>query len=229
MYYNIYMNAGNIAKKTLDYRTLFRRYMKGEICLQLYQQVGIVLLTVVFAGFFGWLYEFVFYYFDGGMNKFYMQGGNFLPWMNIYAIGAIIILILVQVMRLRSRPWLVFLVAILATGILELLAGWLVYTIGNGTRYWDYNTEILNFGNIGGFVCLRSVLVFGVSALMLVYLIVPFFVMLAKKMSKRAFLTLSIFLFSAVILDETVNLILKNCNLPTAMDFYRSLGLEYYP
>ena len=158
-----------------------------------------------------------------------MQGGNFLPWINIYAIGAVLILVLVQLMKLRSRPWLVFLVAVLATGLLELVAGWLVYTLGNGTRYWDYNTEILNFGNIGGFVCLRSVLVFGVSALMLVYLIMPFFVMLAKRMSRRAFLAFAISLFSIVMLDELANLILKIADLPTAMDFYRSLGLKYHP
>ena len=187
------------------------------------------MLTIVFAGFFGWVYEFIFYFFDGGMDTFYMQGGNFLPWINIYAIGAVLILVLVQLMKLRSHPWLVFLVAVLATGLLELAAGWLVYTLGNGTRYWDYNTEILNFGNIGGFVCLRSVLVFGVSALMLVYLIVPFFIMLAKHMSRRAFLALAISLFSIVMLDELANLILKIADLPTAMDFYRSLGLKYHP
>ena len=203
--------------------------MAGKIRLAPYQQVGIILLTIVFAGFFGWVYEFIFYFFDGGMDTFYMQGGNFLPWINIYAIGAVLILVLVQLMKLRSRPWLVFLVAVLATGLLELVAGWLVYTLGNGTRYWDYNTEILNFGNIGGFVCLRSVLVFGVSALMLVYLIMPFFVMLAKRMSRRAFLAFAISLFSIVMLDELANLILKIADLPTAMDFYRSLGLKYHP
>ena len=203
--------------------------MAGKIRLAPYQQAGIILLTVVFAGFFGWVYEFIFYFFDGGMDTFYMQGGNFLPWINIYAIGAVLILVLVQLMKLRSRPWLVFLVAVLATGLLELVAGWLVYTLGNGTRYWDYNTEILNFGNIGGFVCLRSVLVFGVSALMLVYLIMPFFVMLAKRMSRRAFLAFAISLFSIVMLDELANLILKIADLPTAMDFYRSLGLKYHP
>ena len=134
-----------------------------------YQQVGIILLTWVFAGFFGWVYEFIFYYFDGGTGEFYMQGGNLLPWINIYAVGAILIMMLVQLLKLKKHPWLVFLVSVVATGLLEFVSGWLVYVIGNGTRYWDYNTEILNFGNIGGFVCLRSVLIFGVSALMLVY------------------------------------------------------------
>ena len=193
-----------------------------------YQQVGIILLTWVFAGFFGWVYEFIFYYYDGGTGEFYMQGGNLLPWINIYAVGAILIMVLVQLLKLKKHPWLVFLVSVVATGLLEFVSGWLVYVIGNGTRYWDYNTEILNFGNIGGFVCLRSVLIFGVSALMLVYLVVPFFVKLAEKMSKRAFLILAISLFSIVMVDEIYNLLAsKVFGWPDAMELYKSMGWKY--
>ena len=200
----------------------------SSIKLLPYQQVGIILLTWVFAGFFGWVYEFIFYFFDAGTGEFYMQGGNFLPWINIYAIGAILIMVLVQLLKIKKYPWLVFVVSMVATGLLEYVAGWLVYTIGNGTRYWDYNTEILNFGNIGGFVCLLSVLVFGVSALMLVYLIVPFLVKLAKKMSRRAFLALSISLFTVVMVDEVYNLLAsKLFDWPDAMEIYRSMGFKY--
>ena len=108
-----------------------------------------------------------------------------------------------------------------------MVAGWLVYTFGNGTRYWDYNQEILNFGNIGGFVCLRSVLVFGISALFLMYVVVPVLIWMARRMPRRGFLVLAVMLFSLVLLDEATNLILKNLDMPTAMDFYKSLGLEY--
>lgn len=194
--------------------------------LQRYQKVGILLLVIVIAGFFGWTYEMIFYFFDGGMTGLYMQGGNFLPWINIYAIGAL--LILATTWKLRRYPWAVFLISVLTTGVLELVAGWLVYTIGNGTRYWDYNTEILNFGNIGGFVCLRSVLFFGVSALILTYWIVPFCEYLARKMSRKAFLILAISLFSIVIVDEIYNMFASHIfGWPNAMEFYRGIGLKY--
>ncbi|MBR3248632.1 putative ABC transporter permease [Candidatus Saccharibacteria bacterium] len=214
-----------VVKRRKSYKETFREYLEKGVKLERWQKVGVLFLVVVIAGFMGWLYEFVFYFFDGGMTEWYMQGGNLLPWINIYAIGAI--LIVVTTYKLRRWPWMVFLVSVLVTGALELVGGWLVYTIGDGTRYWDYNTEILNFGNIGGFVCLRSVLVFGVSALFLMYLVVPFCVWLAQRMSKRAFLTLAVGLFAVVMADEVVNLTLKNLDLPTAMDFYRSLGLKY--
>ena len=205
---------------------VFADYMAGKVKLLPYQQVGIIFLVWVFAGFFGWAYEFIFYFFDGGTGEFYMQGGNFLPWINIYAIGAI--LILLATLRFRKYPWVVFFVSVVVTGLLEFVAGWLVYTVGNGTRYWDYNTEILNFGNIGGFVCLRSVLFFGISALFLVYAIVPFCVYLAKKMSRKAFLTLAILLFTLVMVDEVYNLLAsKVFDWPDAMNFYKMLGWKY--
>ena len=200
--------------------------MVKEKPLEKYQKIGILMLVVVFAGFFGWVYEMIFYFFDGGTGEFYMQGGNYLPWINIYAIGAI--LVLATCYRLRSRPWLVFVIATVVCGLLELVAGWLIYTLFNGTRYWDYSTEILNFGNIGGFVCLRSVLFFGVSALFLVYAVMPVCNYLAVKMSKRAFLMLSVSLFTIVMVDEVYNILAsKVFGWPDAMDFYRNMGWKY--
>ena len=204
-----------------------KEYMKGDgLRLERWRWVLVMLLVVVFAGFFGWVYEMIFYYFDAGTGEFYMQGGNFLPWINIYAIGAV--LIVACCWKLRKYPWVVFLLSVVATGVLELVAGWLVYTIGNGTRYWDYNTEILNFGNIGGFVCLRSVLFFGVSALFLMYVIVPGFVWLSYRMGKRGFMVLAISLFAVVMVDEIYNMLaLHVFGWPNAMDFWRSVGWKY--
>ena len=211
--------------RKLDFETNVREYMAGKMKLERWQWVGILMLSVVFAGFFGWIYEFIFYYFDAGTGEFYMQGGNFLPWINIYAIGLVLI---ATCYKIRKYPWAVFLLSMLVSGIVEFVGGWLVYTIGNGTRYWDYNVEILNFGNIGGFVCLRSVLVFGFSALFFMYLILPLFILVARRMTKRAFMILAITLFTLVMVDEVYNLLAsKIFGWPNAMDFYRSIGWKY--
>ena len=211
-------------KKSL--KSVFHDYMAGKIKLEFYQKLGILFLVVVFAGFFGWVYEFIFYYFDGGTGDFYMQGGNFLPWINIYAVGAVLIILTTQ--KFKKHPLFVFMISVVVTGLLEFISGWLVYVIGNGTRYWDYNVEILNFGNIGGFVCLRSVLFFGVSALFLTYAVVPFCIFIAKRMSKRAFLILAITLFSLVMMDEVYNILAsKFFGWPDAMDFWRNVGWKY--
>lgn len=210
----------------LKYRKLFHNYLDDKLKLQPYQKLGVIFLLIVISGFFGWVYEFIFYFFNGGMQEWYMQGGNFLPWINIYAIGSI--LILLTTYKVKKHPIAVFFISSLVTGILELVAGWLVYTIGNGTRYWDYNTEILNFGNISGFVCLRSVLFFGFSALLLMYVILPFCIYLSQKLSRKTFLILAITLFSLIMADELYNLTAKIFHLYSAMDFYQALGFKYH-
>ncbi|MBR3269842.1 putative ABC transporter permease [Candidatus Saccharibacteria bacterium] len=194
-----------------------------KVKLQTYQKVGILMLVFVIAGVVGWIYEFVVAWIENG--HIMAKGGNLLPWINIYAFGAL--LILPTTYRFRKKPIVVFLVAALVTGLLELLGGWLVYTIGNGTRYWNYDDGLWAFGSINGFVCPLSVTIFGIGALILVYFVMPFCITLATKMSKRAFLTLAISLFVLILADELTNLTLKNLGQPTAMDLYRSLGLEY--
>lgn len=201
----------------------YHDYMGDKIKLKTYQKVGIMFLVVVIAGFVGWTYEFLLAIFEKG--QVYMKGGNLLPWMNIYAIGAVFLVPIVW--KIKKYPWAVFIVSTLVTGLVELAGGWLVYTVGNGTRYWNYNEGPWAFGSINGFVCILSATCFGLSALLLTYVILPFCVHLAFKMSRRAFLTLAISLFVLIMADELTNLTLKNLGQPTAMDFYRSLGLEY--
>jgi uncharacterized membrane protein len=210
-------------EKKISFKKTYKEYLDGKIKLKTYQKVGILFLIVVIAGFIGWVYEFLFSFITEG--KWYMEGGNLLPWINIYAFGAIAVIPLTY--RFRKYPWAVLLISFLVTGLVELIGGWLVYTIGNGTRYWDYNNQPWNFGNIGGFVCLLSVSVFTVLSGALMYAVLPFCIFLSRRMSKKAFMTLAITLFTLIMLDELTNLTLKNLNLPTAMDFYRSLGWEY--
>ena len=198
--------------------------MKSEKSpLKTYQKVGVAMLIFVIAGVIGWLYEFILAWLENG--HIYMKGGNLLPWINIYAFGAL--LIIATTYKFIKKPWAVFLISALVTGVLEGLAGWLVYTIGNGTRYWNYDYGIWNIGSINGFVCLASVTAFGLSALLLMYVVLPFCVRLATRMNKRAFIILTTTLFTLIVLDEITNLTLKNLSQPTAMDFYESLGLEY--
>lgn len=208
-------------KKT--FRETYRDYLDGKVKLALWQKVGILMLVWVIAGVVGWVYEFLVALVETG--QVYMQGGNLLPWINIYAIGAV--LIVPVTMKIRRYPWAVFLASAVVTGVVELVGGWLVYTIGNGVRYWNYDHGAWLAGNINGFVCLLSVTFFGIGALMLVYGVLPFCVHLARRWSKRVFLAVAISLFSVIMLDELVNLTLKNLDQPTAMDFYRSLGAEY--
>lgn len=203
-----------------------KKYINEENKFDKITFLGIIALVIVISGIFGFVYEFIFYYFNSGMKSFYYRGGNFLPWINIYAIGALVICLLTY--KHRKKPLKVFLIGFLSCGILELIAGFLVYKIGNGFRCWDYNSEILNFGNIGGFVCLRSVTFFGISSLLLIYAILPFCFYLANKMSKKSFLILSFTLCFIFLFDEVYNLIIARIiKTPRASDIYKKIGFKY--
>lgn len=203
-----------------------KKYINTDYKFDKLEMTGIICLIIVISGIFGFLYEFIFYYFNGGMKEFYWRGGNFLPWINIYATGSIMIYIFTY--RYRKNPFKVFLISFISTGILEYFSGLGMYIFGDGIRCWDYNQEILNFGNIDGFVCLRSVLFFGISSLLLIYIIVPLCYYLARHMNRKVFLTISITLCSIIMIDELYNLIFARVfSLPRASTIYKKLGFKY--
>ncbi len=199
----------------------YNRYLNEKIKLDKIQIISILLLVISISGVFGWLYEFVFYFFND--NRWWFQGGNFLPWINIYAIGSILIVFLTY--KFKKAPYLVFILSGVITGVLEYFSGWLIYTMHDGLRYWDYNTEILNYGNVGGFICFRSILVFCICALFLIYIVLPLLIWIVTKFNKKTILIISIIICSIFLIDEVYNgLIAKPLDLPRANDIYYSWG-----
>lgn len=206
-------------------RSKYLKYLNEDIKFDKETMIGIFCLLVVITGMFGFLYEFIFYYFNGGMKTFYWRGGNFLPWINIYATGSIMIYLLTY--KDRKKPLKVFLVSVITTGILEYFSGLGMDKIA-GKRCWDYSREILGALNINGYVCLRSVLVFGVFSLLLIYIVLPLIFYIAKKSNKKVFVTTSIILCSIIMIDEFYNLLIARIfHLPRAYNVYSKLGLPY--
>ncbi len=206
-------------------RSKYLKYLNEDIKFDKETMIGIFCLLVVITGMFGFLYEFIFYYFNGGMQTFYWRGGNFLPWINIYATGSIMIYLLTY--KDRKKPLKVFLVSVITTGILEYFSGLGMDKIA-GKRCWDYSQEILGALNINGYVCLRSVLVFGVFSLLLIYIVLPLIFYIAKKSNKKVFITTSIILCSIIMIDEFYNLLIARIfHLPRAYNVYSKLGVPY--
>lgn len=207
-------------------KEIYNKYMNDNIKLTKKQIIGITCLIIVFSGIFGWIYEFFFYFLNSGMKEFYWQGGNFLPWINIYATGAILIILTTK--KYKKNPLMIFLIAAIVTGILEYISGFIIYHLFDGLRLWDYNVEIWNFGNIDGFICLRSVVFFGASALFLIYLMLPFCIYLSTIMKEKTFLIVSVSLCSIILIDELYNLLFARIfNLPRAYDIYSKFGIKY--
>lgn len=202
-----------------------KNYINNDITFDKKTKLAIICLIIVISGIFGWLYEFIFYFFNSGMKTFYFRGANFLPWINIYAIGAVIIFLLTY--KKRKHPIYIFLISIIASGILEYIGGYYMEYF-NDVRCWNYDKEILNFGNINGYVCLRSVLIFGIMSLLLMYLVVPFIFYLETKLNKKTFLLICYSLCFIFLADELYNLIFANAfSLPRASSIYKKIGLKY--
>ena len=101
-------------------------YLNNKYSFDKLTWAGIFSLIIVIAGVFGFLYEYIFYYFNGGMKEFYWRGGNFLPWINIYATGSIMIYILTY--KYKKNPLKIFLISFISCGILEyFFRTWNVY------------------------------------------------------------------------------------------------------
>ncbi len=206
-------------------REKYLKYLNEDIKFDRTTAIGILSLLIVITGMFGFLYEFIFYYFNGGMTTFYWRGGNFLPWINIYATGSVLIYLLTY--KDRKKPLKVFLVSIITTGVLEYFSGLGMDKIA-GKRCWDYSQEILGTLNINGYVCLRSVLVFGVFSLLLIYIVLPLIFYTAKKSNKKVFVTTSVILCSIIMIDEFYNLLIARIfHLPRAYNVYSKLGVPY--
>ena len=205
---------------------MIKDYIEKDNKLTRKQFISVFCLVGVISGIFGWLYEVLFYYMNSGFKTIYMRGGNYLPWINIYMYGGFLIALLTY--KRRKHPLQVFLISVVSTGILEYLSGYILYGKLGWTKCWDYNNEILNFGNINGYVCLRSVLVFGLCGLMLIYLILPILFKLVKKCSIKKVLPISIIIFSIFMFDEIYNFLLyPYFPIPKASKYYESIGFKY--
>ncbi len=164
--------------------------------------INILLLVMVFSGFFGFLYETIFYRID--LGYFVKRGSTFGPWIPIYAVGGLLIVSLSY--RFRNNPFKVFLINCVITGVLEYFVGYILYKFLN-LRLWDYNTEIWNFGNINGYICFRSIAFFGISSLILIYGLVPILKKISGSISEKVMSIISNSLFGLFALDIIIYII----------------------
>ena len=188
--------------------------------------ITFICLVIIICGFIGWGVEVIFYYIDSGFKTIYWRGGNFLPWINIYAWGALLMITLAY--KNREHPLHVFLISMASAGLLELLSGYFLYGVLGWTKSWDYSQEVLSGFTIGGYVSLRSLVGFGIGGLFLIYILTPLLLKLVKSKHKDKIFVISIILVSIIMIDELYNLIFAYMmHTPRARDIYRPLGFKY--
>lgn len=140
----------------------------------------------------GWVYEEVFYWVTEGMLR--NRGILYGPWLPIYGVGALAIY---AMKPLKSRPAMLFLLCVGATGIVEYVIG-LVGIRCFGLRLWDYRGLFLN---IGGIICFRSVISFGILGMVFHYLLEPLGEKLFARLSCNAAVAACTALAVVILLD----------------------------
>lgn len=166
--------------------------------------IYLLMLIMVVSGICGFIYETFFYRID--LGYFVKRGSTFGPWIPIYAWGGLFITLIAY--RFKDKPWLVFIVSTIITGLLEYLTGYVLLECFN-LRLWNYNNEILNYGNINGFICIRSILSFGLASLLLIYYIIPYLIKLVRNTDRETIRFFSITIWLMLIIDMILYIILK--------------------
>ena len=162
------------------------------------QLIDLLIMVMICCGVAGFIYEELFYKID--LGYFTKRGSTYGPWIPIYVFGGGAYMLLVY--QFKDKPLLVFALCV-------LVSGWVLYNVFH-TRLWDYNTEILNFGNINGYICLRSVLLFGVSGVVIVYAVVPVLIRIANMIDTGILTAVCRILAAAFIIDCVVYRIMNH-------------------
>ena len=205
----------------------YKYYLREQYDFYKSTWLGIGLAVFVLGGVIRFVYEFVFYWVNSGCTMLYFRSGTFGPWVDSHCIAALLIFIVLY--RLRRQPWFVFLFSAIGGGLIQLGIGLVLYYLCGGIRAWNYNLEILNYGSLGGFVCLRSVLEFGVLGLLVIYVVAPLIFHMACSVYNSTFLAVWITIGLICIADIVYNDVLcaLTPGLTGAVQVYQDLGVHY--
>jgi len=169
--------------------------------LRHYSVLSLVMMFFIFSNF-GWSWELLYYFLMKGklINRGVLHG----PWLPIYGVGGLIVLILLN--RLRKRPFIFFVSAITLCGTVEYFTGWALEEIF-GAQWWNYDGYFLN---LHGRVCAEGLFVFGICALAFIYVLAPLLDNLIRKINRRVLLPIAVTLLVILAADIVYSKLVPN-------------------
>ena len=141
----------------------------ATIAMQDYKPLTLVFLFFIFS-FFGWCLEVVLFLLL--THSFINRGTLTGPWLPIYGMGCVTILVVFTKTKLSkylNNPMVLFLLIALICGIIEYSSSYFV-ELTTGLRYWDY---VGHFLNINGRVCFEGLCEFGLGGLISIHIVGP--------------------------------------------------------
>lgn len=113
----------------------------------------------------GWVWESC--YVSAKQRQWVNRGFLHGPMLPIYGSGAILILFVT--LPVAEKPWLVYLLGLIAATVLEYVVGTVMEALFK-VRYWDYSNQPCN---LHGHICLTSSIAWGFFSILLVRFIHP--------------------------------------------------------
>lgn len=148
-----------------------------------------------FLSFIGWIWEVCLYLVTE--HTFVNRGTLIGPWLPIYGAGGLFLFILLY--RMKSHPVRVFLLSVTICSVLEYFCSWFLEKLWH-IRWWDYSHH---FANFNGRISLITSIGFGIGALLLIYLLIPWFERIYEKISPNARKAVGILLLFLFLADAT--------------------------
>ncbi|MBR1906552.1 MAG: DUF975 family protein [Clostridiales bacterium] len=166
-----------------------------------YSLPSLAALFFIFA-MFGWVWELFFYYVQQGkiINRGVLHG----PWLPIYGVGGLIVLIFLFV--LRRRPVLHLIATVVLCGVVEYFGGWALEMIFD-KKWWDYSGY---FFNIDGRVCAEGLFVFGAAGMAFIYVLAPLLDNMIRKAQQKILIPVEGVLLVCFIIDVIYSAFVPN-------------------
>ena len=166
--------------------------------MRLYSPVSLVLIFFSFC-IVGWLWEVSLHLIADGV--FVKRGMLHGPWLPIYGAG--VVLILLAVNKLRKKPLLEFIGAVVLCGLVEYFTSYFVEITHDGTQWWNYSGYFLN---LNGRICAEGLLVFGMGGCAAVYFGAPLLDNLFKRINRKIAVPLCIVLLVVFGIDAVYSM-----------------------
>ena len=127
------------------------------------------------------------------VNRGFLNG----PWCPVYGFGVVIVLAGLE--PLRSNLLLLFLGSVALTAALEWLTGFVLEKLFH-QRWWDYSDQPFN---LGGYICLRFSIAWGLACLFVVEILHPTVVFLIRLIPHEVGLVILVMLCVGMCVDLT--------------------------
>lgn len=135
------------------------------------------------------------------VNRGFLNG----PVCPIYGFGATVVIVILT--PIENRLFLLFIGSVILTSLLELITGFLLKKLFH-TTWWDYSDQPFN---IGGYICLKFSLAWGLACILLMKVIHPLLSSLVELIPNIVGIILLIVFYATLLADVivTVTAILK--------------------